>query len=276
MMWRIFELVQKHERREKVIRLRNKWVPVDPRTWTERFDLYVNVGIGTGNKQATINGASLIGQFQQQIVAGGGLGRIVTESNIYNLAREISEAIMPKKGDLFFTDPAGKPPPEPKPDEKVQAGLQKAAMMDKTKRDVKAIDFMTELMRIEKTTGIQSAQLADAQNQRQADAYGKAADQQFEREQQMSQQFHESQQNDNQLANAQASSSANNGVQQSLDALAAGQSELLNSAQQLNQALAQLAKIMSAKKKIITDSSGEPIGVEPILDNQPQPGGTLQ
>ena len=74
MMWRIFELVQKHEKRQKVIRLRNKWVDVDPREWADRYDMYVDVGLGTGNKQATINGASMIGQFQQQIVQGGGTG----------------------------------------------------------------------------------------------------------------------------------------------------------------------------------------------------------
>src|SRR5690348_12251385 len=46
----ILELVCKHQQEPRFIRLRNQWVPMDPREWQDQMDVTVTVGLGTGNK----------------------------------------------------------------------------------------------------------------------------------------------------------------------------------------------------------------------------------
>jgi len=40
--------IKKHADKPQVVRLRNQWVPVDPRNWKTRDDLTINIGLGTG------------------------------------------------------------------------------------------------------------------------------------------------------------------------------------------------------------------------------------
>ncbi len=37
--------------REQKIKLRNQWVPVDPREWDSKFNMTVTVGLGTGSQE---------------------------------------------------------------------------------------------------------------------------------------------------------------------------------------------------------------------------------
>ena len=47
----ILHLVTKYQDKPRMIRLRGKYVPIDPRTWSNQYDLSISVGLGTGNKQ---------------------------------------------------------------------------------------------------------------------------------------------------------------------------------------------------------------------------------
>src|SRR3546814_16944685 len=47
----INELLRKHQDKAKTVRIRNKWVTVEPRNWKTRNDMPVNVDLGTGSKQ---------------------------------------------------------------------------------------------------------------------------------------------------------------------------------------------------------------------------------
>ena len=44
----ILNIVITHQDRERVVRLRDEWVPVDPRVWDSSMDCSVNVGLGSG------------------------------------------------------------------------------------------------------------------------------------------------------------------------------------------------------------------------------------
>lgn len=48
MMRGILRVAITHQDRERMIRLRNEWVPVDPRVWDSNMDCTVNVGLGAG------------------------------------------------------------------------------------------------------------------------------------------------------------------------------------------------------------------------------------
>lgn len=46
----ILKLIVKHQDRPRVIRLRDEWVEMDPRSWNAGMDVQINVGLGTGSR----------------------------------------------------------------------------------------------------------------------------------------------------------------------------------------------------------------------------------
>jgi hypothetical protein len=125
LFYAILEAVQKHQDHAKVIRLRNEWIPMDPREWTSKFDLSVMVGLGTGSKEMQMAALAEEAQFQLAALQGG--LPVVTPENVYNLRMKALEAKNIKGGDLFYTHPSKMPPAPPQQDPKmveVQAGIQ--------------------------------------------------------------------------------------------------------------------------------------------------------
>ena len=133
----IHELVRKHQDVGRTIRLRNRWIEVDPTSWQERTDLTVEVGLGTGNKEAQLLHLDSLGQAQAAIiqVQGGVNGPIVHARHVYNLMEKKAELAGFKQPDLFASDPddpQNQPEPQqPQPDPdviKLQADMQKARL----------------------------------------------------------------------------------------------------------------------------------------------------
>lgn len=50
MFRKMLRLLTKHQDRPRTIRLRDKWVEIDPRHWNANMDCTVNVGLGTGSR----------------------------------------------------------------------------------------------------------------------------------------------------------------------------------------------------------------------------------
>lgn len=46
----IMRLIVKHQDRPRTIRIRDKWVEIDPRFWNTSMDVTINVGLGTGSR----------------------------------------------------------------------------------------------------------------------------------------------------------------------------------------------------------------------------------
>lgn len=117
----IHELVRKYTDKQAVVRLRNKWVPVDPREWKTRTDMSVSVGLGHGNPQMIMGVLNQVLLAQQNIVKeqGGINGPLVTGLNIYNALRKFCEAAGLKHVEPYFTDPSTAPPvpKQPSPEE---------------------------------------------------------------------------------------------------------------------------------------------------------------
>jgi hypothetical protein len=113
---KILELVGKHQSAPRIIRLRNRWVPMDPRSWNTQMDLSINVGLGTGNRdQMLTHLQNLLGiQVQAIKLQGGAAGPIVTLDNIYNTLAKLVENAGLKSVDAYFTAP-GAMPPAPQP-----------------------------------------------------------------------------------------------------------------------------------------------------------------
>lgn len=68
----LLKLVIQHSDKPKVFRLRNKWVPVDPREWDADMDVIVNIGLGRGTDQDRLTLYSNIAQRIEQIIMQAG------------------------------------------------------------------------------------------------------------------------------------------------------------------------------------------------------------
>lgn len=131
----IARLVVENQRKERMIKLRNQWVPMDPRAWRSDMNVICNVGLGGGSPEQKLQTLSLIAGKQEQIMLTAGPNNpLVRPSQYYTtLSKMVQEAGF-KNPDAFFTDPDGEEAqermanaPEPQPDPKVleaQAKLQ--------------------------------------------------------------------------------------------------------------------------------------------------------
>jgi hypothetical protein len=101
------------------VRLRRKWVEVDPRQWKRRADMTVTVGMGSGTKEQQLAFLWALLGVQKEAIMVPGQG-LVKPENIYNTLKKLVELGGLKSVDPYFVDPAenpdvgGEPPPDPK------------------------------------------------------------------------------------------------------------------------------------------------------------------
>ena len=108
--------------KDRVIKLRGKWVDVDPSLWNADMDVEVQVGLGVGQAGERINYLMQMLQVQEQAVIAG-LSNVVTPDNIYRSGLMMAESMQLPNPELYFTDPNGKAPPPPSPDGKDQVKM---------------------------------------------------------------------------------------------------------------------------------------------------------
>jgi hypothetical protein len=116
LFWLVHKLTLQHSTREQKIKLRNKWVAVNPREWVDRYNLSINVGLGTGNKDQQLLHLNAILQMQIQALPQG----MSTLQNIRNTLGKIVNNSGFKNDHEFFGDaPPQPPPPQPPPEVQV-------------------------------------------------------------------------------------------------------------------------------------------------------------
>ena len=104
-MLKFRKLIMTHMQREEMVKLRSKWVAVDPRNWTERTSTTIKVGLGTGDKLKKIMGYEKLIAMQAQEMAGGKEGYTVTDSMRVNTFKEFISASGLGDPDEAFLDP---------------------------------------------------------------------------------------------------------------------------------------------------------------------------
>lgn len=160
---KLFKLITQHQQKAEHVKLSGKWVLVDPREWTNQFDLSINVGLGTGNKDQQVQHLMALSQQQQFALQVG----TAKPKNVWALQAKLSEALGYKNGgDLFFSDPTAppdpnEPPPAPPPPD---PAIVKAQMDAQAKQA--QLEFEREKAQIMMQADLQKAQLlAEAQMQ---------------------------------------------------------------------------------------------------------------
>lgn len=105
------QLITKNQDAPRMVRLRNKFVPIDPRVWDANMDVVVNVAIGVGSNEEKMAFLSQIAQKQEALMQMG--APLATMQNYYNTLAQMMALAGYKDPSIFFNDPATMPPPPP-------------------------------------------------------------------------------------------------------------------------------------------------------------------
>ena len=101
----IFHLILKYQDKPRVIRLRGKYVSIDPREWKNNYDVTVNVGLGTGSQDQKMAMAAMVMQKQEQILSTQGFANpLVSVGQYRNTLGKFIEAAGYKDSMEFFKE----------------------------------------------------------------------------------------------------------------------------------------------------------------------------
>jgi hypothetical protein len=188
----ILKLVIENQDKARMIRLRNTFVPIDPRSWDAKMDVIVNVGVGDGTLEDRINILNQVALRQEMLIKETGVNNPVVSLPQYTntLTKMLQLAGIKDSQNYFNQLPVDfqlPPPPEPKltPEEmlaqvqaqSIQADIQKKAaelqldrekmiMSDDRERDRIEQDGILRRYELELKYGvqIQSAEINAAMN----------------------------------------------------------------------------------------------------------------
>lgn len=99
----VLALLQKHQDKERVVRIRGEFVSIDPREWVNGFDLSIDVGLGNGRedeKMAML--LQILGKQEQLLQQLGPNNPIVKPSQYVNTLKRIAEMSGFKDTAQFF------------------------------------------------------------------------------------------------------------------------------------------------------------------------------
>jgi len=188
----ILKLVIENQDKERMIRLRNTFVPIDPRSWDANMDVIVNVGVGDGTLEDRINILNQVAMRQEMILKETGVNNPVVSLPQYTntLSKLLQLAGIKDSQNYFNQLPVDfqlpePPPPKPTPEEmlaqvqvqSIQADIEKKAaeldlerqkmiMSDDRERDRVEQDGILRRYELELKYGvqIQSAEINAAMN----------------------------------------------------------------------------------------------------------------
>jgi len=151
----ILHLVTKYQNKPQIVRLRNQFVPMDPRQWANSYDVQINVGLGTGQRDQQLATLFQIAAKQEQIMGTMGMNNpIVTPLEYRNTLAKITELSGFKNAGEFFADPRNAPPQRPKqppPDPRIAMEMQKmqADMQMAQQKAAQDLQLQKEKMQME-------------------------------------------------------------------------------------------------------------------------------
>jgi len=141
----IYELLQKNQDKERVVKLRNEWVPVRPDMWRDKMDCTVSVGLGHGNKDQQLMHLTSMLQFAGEAMKGG--LNIVNEKNMYNMGVAMLRNMGFQNVQDFLTDPDQQPQQEgPSPEEQM---AQMDMQLKQKELEIKAADVQVKMQKIQ-------------------------------------------------------------------------------------------------------------------------------
>ena len=146
---RILKLLVSHQDKSRMVRLRNGWTPIDPRSWDASMDVAVNVALGMGTTEERAQHMMTIAAKQEQILQTlGPENPLVDIPRYHNTLKKLVEFAGFKDAGQFWSDPAEFQPPPPKePEPPTPDQIYAEAQVDKIRADMLSDKMRVELER---------------------------------------------------------------------------------------------------------------------------------
>jgi hypothetical protein len=143
----ILKLIITHQDRERIIRLRDEWVPIDPRVWDSTMDVSVSVGLGVGTTDERLGVLNQVVLQQKEVLEKlGPSNPLVGLGQFRNtLAKMLEISGYPDSNQFFKPLPLDYEPPPPQPPkpspEELLAQAQMADIQARTAIDEQKIEL---------------------------------------------------------------------------------------------------------------------------------------
>ena len=99
----LLRLVVQHQDKPRMVRLRNKWVEMDPRSWNLDMDLIVDPALGTGTWEKRLQVLSMVAEKQEMLLQTLGPNNpLVTIGQYSNTLHRMLEAAGYSDGERYF------------------------------------------------------------------------------------------------------------------------------------------------------------------------------
>ena len=178
----LLRLSIRHQDMPRTVRLRGKWVQMDPRQWNAEMDCSVNTGLGAGTRERDMIMMQQVLALQEKMLAGFGPDNpFVKPDNVSAAVMKLAESAGLKTPSLYFTEPdpqevqakldAMKNRPDPE-----QAKLQAQMQLEQAKMQMQVeqakmqlqVDQNREQAQMQADLRVKQAEIA-AEQQKQAD-----------------------------------------------------------------------------------------------------------
>jgi hypothetical protein len=161
---KMLRVIVAHQDKPRTVRLRNKWVDVDPRTWNAEMDCTIDVGLGTGTRQEKIQTLGLILKEQKEVLSQLGpnnpivsldrirhtYGKLINESGFKNdeaFFGEVTEEMLQQ-----MQQQQSQPAPDPKMIEvqgKLELEREKMQQEMALRKEEMAMEYQLEMQKIQ-------------------------------------------------------------------------------------------------------------------------------
>jgi hypothetical protein len=142
------QLIAKNQDAPRMVRLRNTFVPIDPRVWDTSMDVVVNVAIGTGSNEEKMAFLGQVAAKQEMLMQMG--APLADMQGYYNTLSQMMALAGYKDPTVFFKDPAMMPPPPPPaPPQPTPEEMLSQVQMEAIRADIQKKAAELELQREE-------------------------------------------------------------------------------------------------------------------------------
>lgn len=123
----MLKLLVNHQPRSRMVRLRNQWVEMDPRSWNADMDVSISVGLGIGSKAQQMVTAQTVLATMEALGASPYASALLDPGKVYNAVKRLFNAAGIKNVDDYLNEPQPgpdgqfQPPPTPPDPKMIQA-----------------------------------------------------------------------------------------------------------------------------------------------------------
>ena len=102
----LLKIYASNQRAPKMIKLRNQWVEMDPRSWNAEMDCTINVGLGAGSRDRDLAMLNAVAQKQELVIqhVGDPFNPLLNIGHLFDTYRKMAESAGLKNPEIHFPE----------------------------------------------------------------------------------------------------------------------------------------------------------------------------